>query len=1083
MPLRLLALFCLSCTVLLSQSTTATLLGHIQDPAGAGVPEALVRVQNEANNQQRTTKASSAGDFTVTNLEPGHYTVTVQHPGFSRLERKGVELNVDQIGRLTLKLAVGAVSETVEVTGGSPVINTENAVQGEVIALKELQEIPLDGRDYSDLAYQVPGVERTAQSGQGSGFAINGARSDNTNFVLDGFNDQGIHNGDIEVRPPLDSFQEFRVQTSNYAAEFGRLAGGVVTMVLKSGSNQPHGSLFEFLRNDAIDARNFFAATKPPLRRNQFGATLSGPVWLPKIYNGKDKTFFLMSWESFRGIDGLSKLAVVPTALEDAGNFSQTVDATGKLKLVKDPFATGNCTATDASACFPGNKIPASRIIAAAPLLLAYYPAPNRPGQANNFTSNLSQPSTWNNFAGKLDQRLSSKDSFSLRGLVRDTDGSNVYKASSIPGFGSTFNQNDRLFGLTYTRIFTASRINELRLGYTRSSRDEKGQNQGIDFPSKLGIPGLPSDPLLTGFPSFSITGYAAIGDFNKQPVLFAANNYQLGNTTTFVTGRHTVKFGGDVLRTQLNEKIYGSQRGTFAFTGGWTGNALADLDLGLLNTSQRVLSASPNYLTATLGGLFAQDDWKITSRLTLNLGLRWEIQPPVKDRDGRLSKFMPEIGKLVVASSAGVQNFDQLIANSSLAGLVVQAKDVGLPAALSFTRYTDFAPRVGLAWRPFGGEKTVFRSGYGIFYGNTQFEPLRIDLSSLYPFSITENYTRVTTNPAGLTLSNPFPAGKAALGGVTTVIGFDSHPPAQYVQSWNATVEREIGFGAAVEVAYIGSKGTHLSRRWDYNQPFPYPTQKINGALPRPFNNLGSIYYYADNSNSTYNSGVVTLRKRFNNGLFFRVNYVWSKSLDDTSQVSSSPAGGFQGAQNARDLFAEHGRSDFDTKHSFLANFSYEIPRSGNKFLNYTISGFSISGSIRAYSGQPFTPQVSGADTTNGQAPRPDRLANGALSDPGPNRWFDTSAFQVLPLGTYRFGNSGRNILNGPGYTGVNLGLSKRFTIREGHSLQFRWEVFNTTNRANFLIPVDTVNTSNAATITSANIAREMQFALKYQF
>jgi len=365
--LRLVAALCTASFCLIAQSTTASLTGHIQDPTGAGVPEAIVKVQNEATNGERTTKATAEGDFTVTNLQPGRYTVTVQHPGFNRLERKAVELNVDQAARLTLKLTVGSVIETVEVSGGGLLINTENAVQGEVIALKELQEIPLDGRDYSDLAYQVPGVERTAQSGQGSSFAINGARSDNTNFVLDGFNDQGIHNGDIEVRPPLDSFQEFRVQTSNYAAEFGRLAGGVVTMVLKSGSNQPHGSLFEFLRNDALDARNFFAASKPELRRNQFGATLAGPVWLPRIYNGKDKTFFLMSWESFRGIDGLSKLAVVPTALEDAGNFSQTFDATGKLKLVKDPLATGNCTATDTSACFPGNKIPASRIVPAAP--------------------------------------------------------------------------------------------------------------------------------------------------------------------------------------------------------------------------------------------------------------------------------------------------------------------------------------------------------------------------------------------------------------------------------------------------------------------------------------------------------------------------------------------------------------------------------------------------------------------------------------------------------------------------------------------------------------------------------------------
>ncbi len=1062
--------------VLRAQTPSATLVGRVEDSSGAVIPGVSVRVRNTATNQARTVQSRANGEYIIPNLPPGAYDLLAERTGFRPLEQKGIELEVDQTARLDLRLQVGALSETIEVTAEVPAINTDNAVQGDVITSRELIEMPLEGRDFSDLAFLVPGVDRTAESGQGSAFAVNGARGDNTNFVIDGFNNQDPRSGDAQARPPLEAMQEFKMQTTGYSAEYGRLAGGVMNMVLKSGANQPHGSLFEFLRNDRLDARNFFVANKSKLRRNQFGGTFSGPVLIPKLYNGRDRTFILFSWESYREVVGITRLGRVPTELERQGDFSQTLDAAGRPVLLRDPLAAGVCTAATQGGCFPGSRIPADRVHPVSARLLAFYPLPNRPGQANNFTITANQPGAWDNFVFKIDERVSSKDSLSFRMLRRSNNGSNVFKGSSVGGFGSVSHQTDALYGLTYTRMLSPTFINEVRAGLARTARLETGVHAGHDYAAELGITGASTDPALVGFPSFTITNLLPLGDDNRTPVSFVSNNIQWGDSATWVKGPHLVKFGGEILRAQFFQLLYGSGRGTFQFLDRWTGASFGDFLLGLLNYSTRTLTKSPSYLLSTSYGFFAQDDWKIGARLTLKLGLRYEVMKPVVEKYGRLSNFIPSLGKIIVADDRTIANFQELIESSGLRGMVGRAGDYGLPASLSYTRYRNFAPRVGFAWRPFGDSRSVVRGGYGVFFGNTETEPIRADLTSLYPFVITQTYQRLTSNPLVLTLSNPFPDQRNVISGVSNASAYELYAPPQYLQSWNLAVERELGRGSALQMAYVGSKGTHLSRRYDLNQPFYTPETK---GTVRPYTGLSTINYYSFGSNSTYNAGMIALHKRFSKGFFYRANYIYSKSIDNASQVTSRSAGGYQDAQNARNLRSERGRSDWHNGHVFTMSFSYESPLRRSRLLR----GWQLAGSGRTYTGQPFTPQVSNADLNNGEANRPDRVAKGRLERRTPERWFDTGAFPPVPRGAYRYGNSGRNILDGPGLVSLNAGLSRRFNLRERGSLQFRWELFNVTNHTNFRMPNVNVNAPNGATIVQAQPARMMQLALRYQF
>jgi len=1072
----------------LAQEPTATLVGRVTDPTHASISGAAIKVRNVNTNVLRTGQTEVNGEYTVSNLLPGIYDVTIEKPGFRPLRETSLELTADQTARVDVQLPVGTVSETVTVTAQVPLLNTETSSRGDVIARKEIEQIPLNGRDFNDLAFNVAGVQPSETGFKGAPYVVNGARADASNVVIDGLNDENPRDAGAQARPPLDSLQEFKLQTSGFSAEYGRLAGGVVNMVTKTGGNQLHGSLFELVRNDLFDGRNFFdpAGAKSKLRRNQFGGTLTGPLVIPKLYDGHDKTFFLVSWESYRQVQGSNVQGVVPTALERLGDFSQSHDALGNPIFLKDPLKSGSCTATKKTACFTGNAIPTKRINSIAQQLLNLYPLPNlsRAG-GNNYTTNANTPDDWDSFLFRVDQTLTAKDTLSVRVLERWETSTNPFSGSGLGTFPSTTDVGQSLYGISETRIFTPHLINEFRAGLTRTTDEEISADAGTNFAAQLGISGTTTNPNLEAFPKFSINGFETLGDSANNPIRFTVNSFDVNDVVTWNIGKHTLKLGGDMLHVQYYQSTNSNFNGTFSFSGKFSNDPFADFLLGFTNSMSRKIGTVTNHIFSTNYALFVQDDYKVHPNLTLNLGVRYEIQSMPYEKDGQFTNFVPSLGQVIIASSNTVPNLNSIVAAAGLTGLVGVASNVGLPPALVSTNYNNLAPRVGFAWRPFGNNRTVLRSGYGIFYTGSRLSAIRTDFSGGFPFAITQTFTGSTSNPTALTLSNPFPAALAKDQGVTNSSGYDIDAPSPYLQSWNLTVERDLGKGVALEVGYAGSKGTHLGRKYDLNQvlrienPNLALTDGTCPSCPRPFAGFNDIEFYSFGANSSYNAGTVTLRRAFQNGLFFRANYTYGKSIDENSGLNYAGDGGYFGAQNSLNLGGERGRSDFDIRHVFSADFVYQLPFKKNVLAR----GWQLAGSGAAYSGQPFTPQLSKASQDLAEATRPDRIASGRLPNPSNLGWFDLTAFQAVPDTAFRFGNSGRNILDGPGALLTNLSLSKEFRLGERGLLQLRWEVFNVLNHTNLALPNNHLDQPGAGTISSAKDPRLMQFGGRIQF
>ena len=1066
--------------VLFAQTPTATLTGRVEDASGAGIPAASLKIRNTGTAEVRTAEAGEEGEFTVPALPPGNYEVEVEKAGFQQLRQTGIELQVDQTLRLNLKLQVGGVAESVDVRAEVPLLNTDNPVKGEVIVSEEITEMPLEDRDFGDLAFLVPGVARRAQGGSGSRFNINGARSDNSNFLVDGFHDQDSRGGGIQVRPPTGAMQEFKMQTTGYPAEHGRFGGGVMNMVLKTGGNRFHGELFEFLRNDALDARNFFAVSKPKLRRNHFGATLHGPVMIRRLYSGRNRTFFLASWDGYRQTIAQTSRARVPAALERQGDFSQSRDLSGNVAPLRDPLAPGTCTELGAGGCFPGNRIPASRMEPIALKILPYYPLPNLAGEKNNLYAQADDHDAYDTYVIKIDHRFRDKDSVSARYLTRRNRNSSPFAGSPSGAFGNRQKQAQSLVGLTWTRLFSPTLINEFRTGYSRTSNHERSVNAGRDFNAEFGIPGLTTDPGFIGFPRITVRDLIAIGDAGGVPVQFAMNNHQWADTLTWVKDRHVIKFGADIVRAQFFQVAATNARGLFDFLGRWTNRPFADFLLGMQNSSKRQQGTTPSYLFSNSYGFFAQDDLRPLASLTLNLGVRYEIPMPPVEKYDRYGNFVPELNRFVLADDRGVPDLQERLEYANLVGRVAVAREVGLPKSLVYTEFTNVAPRFGFAWRVGGGNRMVVRGGYGIFHGSARTDSIRQDLAVVYPFSVIQTFNRQANNPNFITLKAPFRSARGTLEGVNNSFGHELRAPAQNLQSWNLTIERQVGATAAVEIAYVGSKGTHLPRKYNINQPFRRPELRMaNGNFPRPYLGFNDIQYYGYGSNSSYNAGILSFRRRFTRGFFYRVNYVYSKSIDEASQIAGAGAGGYSGAQDSRNLKLERGRSDWDNGHSLVMSFSYETPRT----IRRPLRNWQLSSTARMYTGQPFTPKVSNVDLNLGEANRPDRIAKGRLDVRTPELWFDLAAFQPVPLGAYRFGNSGRNILDGPASISINLSLARRLRFGERSSMQFRAEAFNMPNHANLQLPEENVNAINGGVITQAGQARVFQFGLRCQF
>jgi hypothetical protein len=1045
-----------------AQSFEATLSGRITDASNSPIPKSRVEVTNTGNGRTITVLSNEAGIYTVPDLSPGAYQVTVEHPGFKKLVQRGITLQVDQKARLDMTIQIGVVSEAVEVTAEAPLLNSETGAKGQVIDNREILDLPLNGRDFNELAYLTPGVVDLPEGLSNSGVtAINGGRSDGVNYLVDGLNNRSVSNGSPITQPSVDAVQEFKVQTSAYAADYGTVGSGVINVALKSGTNQLHGTLFEFARNSAMDARNFFDADKSDLSRNQFGGTLGGPVTLPgrifgpAAYNGKDRTFFFFSFEGLESQIGDARLARVPTDTDRAGDFSSLLQGSRKIYL-RDPAAVGACDATSQVACFPGNIIPESRFNPVAVKALKLVPLANRPGP-NNYQTSQASTASKRDFIVKLDQRVSQRTSLALTYVSGSNSSFNPYGASNLPGFGIDGDGKNKLAGLHFTQMLGTGTTNDARFSFTRTASTSDWQRR--DDPAltdAIQALTISKDPAYEGMPKLNITGYDIIGHHASYPSDITVNNYQFFDALSMVRGRHFLRVGADIIRTQYFQYYPNNARGSISFLGRVTGGTatpvpFADFLLGLPDSASVLLDGRKNYLLYTAAAGFVQDDFKITPSLTLNLGLRYDLLTSPIEKFNKLSSFVPELKRVVVAG------------------------DPALPRSLLRTPHDDFAPRAGFAWRPFNTSNWVFRGGYGIFYTATAQNSIRILAANNTPYSNSQSFSRSTTNPLAYTLSNPFPTYGTGVLGTTIPSGVAVYSPRSYMQNYNFTLERQIGANFVTEISYAGSHGLHLPRKYDANQQIRLSPTVIVRPYPQ-FN--GAIQYVAFGSSSNYNALQATLRRHFRGGVGFRANFVWSKAIDDASGLTGTGSEG--AAQDSYALQLERSLSGFNRPRAFTLDFSYQLPFARRSRL---FGGWQLNGLMKLYDGQPFTPTVSTYSFAQGGASRPDAIGTGRLDHPTVEKWFNVADFVPVPNGSFRFGTAGRNILPGPPLRQIDLSGMKNITLPSEQKLQLRFEVFNAPNYANFYLPVANVDVSNAATITQARPGRTIQMGVKYIF
>jgi hypothetical protein len=1109
------------------QANNATVTGVVTDTADAVIPGAMVTVTNVDQGVDRTMETNEEGVYVIVNLAPGNYALKVETEGFRSYVQQGIVLRIGDTIRADVKMEIGAVTESITVDAQLVTLNTENGtIKGDVIVQEEIQEIPLAGRDFTDLAFFTPGVLPQPTGGQGSALIVNGARGSNTNFYVDGFDNRNARGAAAQARPNIDALQEFKMEVSGYSAEYGRMAGGVLNMALRSGTNEFHGNINYFLRNDVFDALGYFEEDGNALKQHQYAVTVAGPII-------KNKTFFMVSFEGLNKIEDQTRLTRVPTLIERGGDFSQSFNTTGGRLFLHDRVATGACNANNQRACFPNNIIPAARLDPVGQNIIAYYPDPNRfTGGATgfNYTTTATDDDVWKSPLFKIDHKIG-ENSLAVRWQTRYNDTTNPFSGSELSGFGHTIDDARTLGGVDYTHMFSPTLLLEVRAGVSRNAEYDEGFWAGQNIAEQLGVPNLISDgeaeahPPALDWPRFQVTNYAALGTGANMPVEFFVTDWQHGAKLSWIRGSHNIKFGYSNNFVQFNQPFYNNQRGTYNFNGVRTTNPVADLVLGWLQNVNRQTFVNRNYWRQHAIGTFFNDDWKATRKLTVNLGVRWEVNRAPWDKYDRLGSYDVDTQRLIIASVANAApNYEQLLDQTGLRGLVVANDTVGLPRSVIKTDWLNFSPRVGLAYKV--NEKTVLRTGYGLFQGGDILNNLRNNLSNQFPYVLNQQFAGVNTDPNLVSLKTPFPDSRATLTGTTNANGFTIRPQQAYLQSWNFTVERELFGGTAIEMDYRGSKGTHLQRLYDYNQPFRNLETLIAGTgFVRPIPVWNAINIFRTGTNSIYNAFNASWRKRSRGGMFWRLNYSFSKSIDDASQANGQSNGGFAGALDSRNLRLERSRSDFDRRHVVTALGSYDLPfgkgqRWGgnwNRAVDAIFGGWQLSGTATMYSGSPITIESTGVDANLGESVRPNRLREGSVdasSKPGRKGvdfpWYDLSAFEEVPcyvapgdqvpggctvsqngFQPFAVGNSGRNILDGPGLFSTDLALAKNFRIKEGHNLQLRVESFNLTNRVNFVItePLTLFNSLTGGLVNQvgdvgrAGGPRIFQYALKYRF
>jgi hypothetical protein len=1061
MELKILTVFLTLSFAAFGQDTTATIAGQVQDATGAGIAGAKITAKNVQTGLERSITTGDGANYTISLLPIGTYEVTAEKTGFKKMVETGITLQVDQHARVDFKLQVGAASDSVQVSAEVSLTQTDSSSLGSVIDNTKVVELPLNGRQFYSLALLVPGVSPPAQGSILSfrgGFNVAGASELNNNFTLNGLDNNNQLLSAPAFRPSVDAIQEFKILTGVFPAEYGRNSGSQVIVTTKSGTNGFHGSAFEFLRNQVVDAENFFTpsnAAKPSFKQNQFGGTLGGPIL-------RNKTFFFASYEGTRSTQQITALTNVPTQAMIGGDFSSTG------KTVNDP-TTGKP--------FPNNAIPASRFNPAGQYLAKLYPVPtvgtpNGTQPTNNYTFNEPQVDALNLGSIRVDHQFSEKDTVSV--TYNDfednqlTQNNTVCGSRVIPGFDCTVLLLARVGGFTETHIFAPTLINQFRFAYSEFQNPRMTNDQNLNFLQLFNITGTRFDgPTRSGVPSVSVTGFAGIGEPTNFPQRRTDNTFQFADDVTFTHGNHAFKFGTDLHRFQSNGTVVGNGRGSYTFSANasapTTGYAFADLLLGIPTSTARSPLSPQFYDRTGIYAWYAQDDWKISSHLTLNLGLRYEFNIPTYEKYNTLSNFNPSTGNLDIAGQGGVR------------------------PNLWNPNYSDFEPRFGFAYTPFNNSKTVIRGGIGIFYNAPALNAVNSGpQQSNAPFVSAQTFTSSLALP--ITLLNPYPAANAGAGSLT-LSAFDRHQPDARIQQWSFNVQREITRSMVLEVNYQGSAGTHLPLYYNINQPPPGPGTVAAKQALRPYPNYGNINFLDPVGNSNFSGLLTKLQQRYSNGLSFLMSYTYGKSIDNTPGTPYNVVPSRSSAENPKNLRLERGLSGFDIRSHFVFSPVYELPFgpgrkyvSGNKYAGWIVGGWEVSGIFSTQTGRPFTVLLS-VDNANvlGTVDRPNIIGPANNGPKTVQQWIAVADFQTAPAGT--FGNAGRNNLIGPGLTNLDVALSRVFKVNERIAIQFRVESFNLANHPNFDQPNQTFGVAGFGSIPSAEAPRQIQFGAKVKF
>ncbi len=1102
---------------LFGQTELATLTGTVTDSTGGVLGNVELTITNEATNLAATAKTNDAGRYIVPNLKPGVYTVTASLSGFKKHVQSGVILQVNDTARLDISLAVGAVTEEVTVSASAPLLQTETSDRGAVIDQRKIIELPLNGRDYNQLATLSPGVLLPTPRLQSIGFKgvfnVNGNRAFQNAFQLDGVDNTSYSNsfrgGNTQVvQPSIEALQEFKIQTNAYSAEFGRSSGALVNAVIKSGTNELHGSAYEFHRNDNLDATNFFAnktnSPEPFRLRNQFGGTLGGPIV-------KNKTFLFGDYEGLRDRTGTVRISSVPQPIWKRGMF------TIPIANPYNPTDTGEDFRRPATPdCNDGRGncwiIPASLIDPVGKRIVDVNPDPNTgaPGQTdNNYVNVPIEPNRTDQFDIRADHSVSS--SLNLFGRYSFSD-TNIFRPAPRPGlsegsFNDTFGSalwRSQGIAAGATKVWTPALVSDTRFGFARGNFFQTPPNFGSGCPEKLiGLKGAPTDESICGgIPVTNLPGgnLRRIGRTTSVPQFQTPRSIDFRHSVSWTRSAHALKLGGEALHVQTGIRDVSSLLGNFDYSGRFTGQngqyqgGIADLLLGFPSRYQQDSNTVFNQWQK-MYFLFAQDDWRVNSKLTLNLGLRYEFATPPRERDNQWANYIG--GAFITAKNGGL--FDR---------------------ALIHPDYNNFGPRVGFAYSPL--RRTVVRAGYGVFYNHTNRQGREGLLGFNFPFIIQGNLqlSGSSTLKEGdkiFRLQDGIPSGFLDPGKVNQSTlsrkGQDPFQRTTYVQQWNFGIQQELVKDLLFEVAYVGNKGTKLAAFRNLNQrpvTFNQFGEPAAGPLPLAGQGInGDVQYLENLGRSNYHSLQTRLEKRFSAGLSALVSYTWGKALTDAvDHLSTSGAGNgvdvgaFREPQDGYHRRLEYGPAEFDVKQRFVASAVWQIPYGkGRPFgsnaprgLDYLFGGWEFSPIITIQQGLALSANQSQLLNLGGERrSRPNRVADGNLPSGQQNvdRFFDTSAFVILQTSrtlagfvpNQAFGNSGIGIMRGPNLHNVDFNLNKTFAVTERQSVQFRAEFFNAFNRANFGVPGVTIGAGFGQIVNTATEARIIQFALKYRF